>query len=61
MYLSVAEVMTRLSVSRSTVLRLIEAGDVSAIKVRGSVRIDEESLTWYLEMQKERARSDGQI
>ena len=46
--LTVAEVGTYLQVSIRTIRRLIDAGDLTVIRIGRSVRISEEALTSFL-------------
>ena len=46
--LTVAEVATRLRVSRMTVYRMVKSGDLRAVEVLRSIRIPERVLDQYL-------------
>ena len=46
--LTVREVADRLRVSKMTVYRLVEAGDLRAVKVARSIRVPERVLDQYL-------------
>jgi excisionase family DNA binding protein len=47
--LTVQEVADRLAVSESTVIRLIESGEITAHRVGKQLRIAEEDLAAYLD------------
>jgi len=47
--LTIAEVCALLRLSRASVYRLIESGDLTRIKVLSSARITEDSLAAYIE------------
>ena len=46
--LSVQEVASRLSVSVKTVRRLIESGELQAVKIRGRIVVRESDLVAYI-------------
>ena len=46
--LTVAEVATRLRVSKMTVYRMVKSGDLRAVEVMRSIRIPERVLDQYL-------------
>lgn len=46
--LTVAEVQARLRISRRTAYRLIERGDLPALRIGGSVRVDSDELEVWL-------------
>lgn len=48
-YYTVKEVADLLKVSKMTVYRLIEAGDIEHLKVQRSFRISEDALREYIE------------
>ena len=47
--LNLDQVAEAMSVSRSTVERLVRSGDLTSHKVRGARRISEQALTAYIE------------
>lgn len=47
-FLTVAEVAQQMRVSKMTVYRLVNAGDLTAIRVGRSVRVPERALTDFL-------------
>lgn len=47
-FLTVAEVATRMRVSKMTVYRLVHAGDLPAVRVGRSFRVPEEAVNDYL-------------
>lgn len=51
MFLSVADVAARLSVSENTIYRLVQEGDLQSIRVREAVRIPETSLAEFVRRQ----------
>lgn len=53
MYMSVMDVCERLKINRSTVLRLIQTGKLSAIKLARKWRVSEDSLAQYLAAQQQ--------
>ena len=46
--LTIADAVTRLNVSEKTVRRLIGRGELPALKVGGSIRLDESELEGWL-------------
>jgi excisionase family DNA binding protein len=48
-YLTVAEVVERFRVSKMSIYRLIEAGELSAVRLGTQWRITEEALVQYVE------------
>jgi excisionase family DNA binding protein len=46
--LTVAEVQERLRISRRTAYRLIERGDIPALRIGGSLRVDSAELEAWL-------------
>jgi excisionase family DNA binding protein len=47
-YLSTSQAARQLGVSRWTVRRMVEDGDLGGILVRGMLRVDEESVSRYI-------------
>lgn len=47
--LTLEEVQRRLAVGRTTVYRLIRAGDLPTVKIRGSRRVREQDLEAFVE------------
>jgi len=52
--LTVMEVARRLGVSRMTVYRWIKRGKLKALRMDGTIRIEEEALNEFIEKAKER-------
>lgn len=53
-FLTIQAVAWTLAVSTRTVRRLINAGELPAIKVRGALRVSEEDLLRYIKKQHEK-------
>lgn len=47
-YLSVSQVASEMNISKMTIYRLVDAGDIPALRVGRSVRILEEDLAEYI-------------
>lgn len=47
--LTVKEVAARLTISESSVYRLLKAGDLPSIKIGGALRFDEQDVEAYIE------------
>lgn len=56
--LTLQEVMSRLKVSRATVYRLMDQGELHPFKIGGSLRFDEEDLEAYIERCKAAGRAE---
>ena len=54
--LSIPDAALSLRVSRSTIYRLIESGDIETISVRGLTRIRARALEKYLDNQQRKTR-----
>jgi excisionase family DNA binding protein len=50
--LSPLDVARRLGISRSTAYRLIDDGDLPAVRVRGQLRVERDELEGYLTAQR---------
>ena len=47
-YLSVSQVASEMNISKMTIYRLVDAGDIPALRVGRSVRILEQDLAEYI-------------
>ena len=53
-YLTAKEVMNRLQLSRNVVYRLIQDGEIAAVKIGRNYRIAEEDFLNFIEREKEK-------
>ncbi len=51
--LTIKDVMTRLQVSRATIYRLIERGELKPFKIGRSLRFDEQDLDAFIDKKKD--------
>jgi putative molybdopterin biosynthesis protein len=51
--LTIKDVMTRLQVSRATIYRLIERGELKPFKIGRSLRFDEQDLNSFIALKKD--------